>query len=234
MATLVVLKTRPSISRYGSIIPMNNHLQNAKYLHVQQVLEGFEIILGWETRNKYRILDENKEPIAYAAEQSKGIFSSIMRQFFDHWRAFTVTIFNQQRQPEYLLNFPFRWFFKTLYVSDASGKPIGKLEQRFAIFRKKFDVYDQHEQLMAKINSSFFKFWTFDFYHHDHKIGSIQKKWSGALVELFTDKDNFVVTFNDLNLSVEMKALMMSTCLMVDIIYFENNVRKGGVLKMFD
>ncbi len=213
---------------------MNNHLQNAKYLHVQQVLEGFEVVLGWETRNKYRILDENKQPVAYAAEQEKSFLSSLMRQFFGHWRSFKVTIFNQQRQPEYYLNFPFRWFFKTLYVSDASGKPIGKLQQRFALFRKKFDVYDQHEQLIAKINSSFFKFWTFEFYQNNRKIGSIQKKWSGALFELFTDKDNFVVTFDDLNMSVETKALIMSTCLMVDIIYFENNTRKGGVIDLLD
>lgn len=200
-------------------------LMNSSRLHVEQVLEGFEVILGWETRNKYRIYDEHNQAIAYAAEQSKGFLSSILRQIFGHWRAFDVTIFNEHRQPVYYLDFPFRWFFKTLYVKNQEGKQIGHLQQRFAIFRKKFDVHGDHGRVIARINSSFFRFWTFDFYNRGRKIGSVQKKWSGALTELFTDRDNFVVTF-EAGQDAESRAIMLATCIMVDIIYFENNQKK--------
>ncbi|MFP5385987.1 MAG: phospholipid scramblase-related protein [Bacteriovoracia bacterium] len=203
-------------------------LKEKKLLHVQQVFEGFEL-LGFETRNKYQILDENKEPFLYAAEQSKGIGVALLRQFLGHWRPFTVQIFDKNKGPLYKLDFPFRWFFKTLYVSDVSGRRIGHLQQRFALFRKKFDVHDVYGQVVAKINSSFFRFWTFEFYHQERKLGTIQKKWSGALGEFFTDKDNFVVSFADQDLSADTKALMLSTCIMVDIIYFENNKGSNSV-----
>lgn len=207
----------------------DQHLASSKRLHVEQVMEGFEVFLGWETRNKYRILDENKKPLAYAAEQSKGILSSLLRQVFGHWRAFTVTIFDENRQPVYLLDFPFRWFFKTLIIRDQSQRPVGHLQQRFAIFRKKFDVYNAQGVQIAHINSSFFRFWTFEFHQGSRKLGSIQKKWAGVLSEFFTDKDNFLITFDDPSLSADDKALMLSTCLMVDIIYFEQNQKSVGL-----
>ena len=207
------------------------HLANSKLLHVQQVWEGFEIVLGWESRNKYRILDEFQKPVAFAAEQSSGLGGTIMRQVFGHWRSFKVTIFNEQKQKQFDLHFPFRWFFKTLILTDASGANIGHLQERFAIFRKKFDVYDNQNRVIARINSSFFKFWTFEFFDGGRSLGKIQKKWSGMLGEIFTDKDNFVVTFTPMT-NPDTKALMLATCLMVDIIYFENNQGAGSILDM--
>jgi uncharacterized protein YxjI len=85
---------------------------------------------------------------------------------------------------------------------------------------------------VAKINSSFFRFWTFEFEDNGRVIGKIQKKWSGILSEAFTDKDNFEISFKNQNLTTDMKVLMLSTCLLVDIIYFENN--KASVFDLAD
>lgn len=127
-----------------------------------------------------------------------------------------MTIFNQERKPEYTLEFPFRWFFKTLYVKNSSGQKIGHLQQCFAIFRKKFDIHDRTGKKSAYINSSFFRFWTFDVFKVG-KIASIQKKWPGAPGEFFTDKDNFVISYVDPEMQEETKTLIIATCLMVDI-----------------
>ncbi len=143
-----------------------------------------------------------------------------------------MIIFNEQKEPVYKLEFPFRWFFKTLFVKDSEGRKLGRLQQRFAIFRKKFDVFDGRGVLIAQINSSFFKFWTFEFFKGQRTLGKIQKKWAGALSEMFTDKDNFVVSYEDPDLSAETRAIMLATCVMVDIIYFENNQGKFNVLDL--
>lgn len=212
----------------------NQQLLSSQRLHVEQVLEGFEIVLGWETKNKYRIFDENKRPLAYAAEQSRGILSSLARQVFGHWRAFEVIIFNDHRQPIYKIQFPFRWFFKTLYLEELEGRRIGHLQQRFAILRKKFDVHGDHGRVIARINSPFFKLWTFEFKFRSKKLGTVQKKWAGVLNEFFTDKDNFIVSFADPDLDADTRALMLSTCLMVDIVYFENNQKKVNLFDLVD
>lgn len=199
----------------------NEKLQESHLLHIQQVYEGLEL-LGFETRNKYRILDESLRPVAFAAEEGGGLGGTILRHFLGHWRTFRVTVFDEERQPVLKLLFPFRFLWKTLYISEANGRRIGHLKQRFAIFRKKFDVHDVNGQIIARVNSSFFRFWTFEFFHHGRSLGKIEKKWSGVLSELFTDKDNFILKFNQ-SLDSDQKALMLGACLMVDIIYFENN-----------
>jgi uncharacterized protein YxjI len=211
-----------------------NHLVSSRKLHVEQVLEGFEIILGWETRNKYRILDQDRRPLAYAAEKSSGILGSVVRQFFGHWRAFKIVMFNELKQPMLEMDFPFRFIFKTMHLRRMDGVLIGTVERRFAFFSKKFDVLDAQGRVQARINSSFFKWWTFEFKFGPRKLGTLQKKWSGALSEIFTDKDNFVVTFTDPDLSPELKALMLATSLIVDIVYFENNQGKKSLMNVFD
>lgn len=209
------------------------HLKETHLLHVQQVFEGFEL-LGFETRNKYRILDENQNPLAFAAEQASGFGGTILRQIFGHWRSFKVIIFDEARIPQYHLSFPFRWFLKTLILSETNGRMIGRLDERFALFRKKFDVYDAHGKLITQINSSFFKFWTFEFFDHGRSLGKIQKKWSGVLSEMFTDKDNFIVSYHDPSLTHDVKVLMLATCLMVDIVYFEKKGSSSSFLDLAD
>jgi hypothetical protein len=204
----------------------------SKKLHVQQVIEGFEILLGYETRNKYRIFDEEMNPIAFAAEASKGIGAAIMRGLFKHWRTFEIEIFDQNRQLMYRAKFPFRWFFKTLFLESNDGALMGHLEERFSLFYKKFDVFDANGRIIAQIKGPLFKMWTFEFTRNELKIGTIQKKWSGALTEIFTDKDNFIVSYAHPDLSIETKALMMATCLMVDIVYFENNQGAGSMMDL--
>lgn len=203
-------------------------LIGSRSVHVQQVWEGLEL-LGFETRNKYRILDDKNQSIAFAAEQSKGLVSTVLRQFMGHWRPFKITLFDNKKQELYTFHFPFRWFFKTLIIYDRSGRNIGQLQQRFAILRKKFDLIGPHDRVLARINSPWLKFWTFEFRFNGRKLGTVQKKWSGALSEIFTDKDNFVVSYADPDLNLETKVMMLGTCLMVDIVYFEKKGSGGGL-----
>lgn len=101
-----------------------DHLNKCGLIHVEQAWEGFEIVLGWESRNKYRILDENMRPLAFAAEQSTGFGGAALRQVLGHLRSFIVSIFDENRQNIYELAFAFRWFFKTLILRDAQGEII--------------------------------------------------------------------------------------------------------------
>lgn len=196
-------------------------LQSVQFLHVQQVYEGFEL-LGFEGRNKYQILDEQKNLVAYAAEENTGFGGMLSRQFFGHWRTFNINIFNHKRESILVAHFPFRWFFKSLYLDDAEGRPLGHLQQRFALFHKKFDLHDVRGRVVARIRSPLFKIWTFEIKHGFKNLGRIEKKWKGILSEMFTDTDQYIIRFGK-DADLEMKQLMLATCLMIDIVYFENN-----------
>jgi hypothetical protein len=201
---------------------IEENLKEARRLKVRQLFEGYELF-GFETRNKYQVINDSGELLAYAAEEKTGVRGIVFRHFFGHWRPFNVWLYDAERAQSYKLHFPFRWFLKTLFVSDSQGRRRGYLQQRFALFRKKFDAYDAQGKIIARINSSLFRFWTFEFIQRGKRVATIQKKWSGSLTELFTDKDNFVISYADPKLSVDEKIIMLSTCFMVDIIYFENH-----------
>lgn len=48
------------------------------------------------------------------------------------------------------------------------------------------------------------------------QVGKISKQWSGLARELFTDADNFGISF-PMNLDVRMKAVMLGACILIVI-----------------
>jgi len=189
-------------------------------IFVRQIHEIAEW-LGFETRNKYQILDENKREIGFAAEQQKGILGFIFRQYLGHWRKFDVHFFNTQRQLVMVGHHPFRWFFERIELRTAQGQNMGAIQKRFAIFSKKFDVENERGQIILEVSSPIWKIWTFSFMRRGKKAAEVKKKWSGLFSEGFTDRDNFMVEFMDPSLTDIEKHVVVASAVFVDLLYFE-------------
>lgn len=196
------------------------NLEAHSEVRLSQRKELAEILLGAETRNKYEIRDAQNSPIGFAAEQGKGFFAFLARMFMGHWRTFEIHFFDAQRREVLRAVHPFRFFFQRLEIFDASGRPLGALQQRWAIFTKLFDVEDATGHVLLEMRSPLLKFWTFPFYRGDVEVGRIEKKWSGALTEVFTDSDNFRVAFGQ-GLSGAERWLVLAAAVFVDLQYFE-------------
>lgn len=204
---------------------LTSAIESSPYIRLQQVREGWEL-LGFETRNKYRLIDSSNRPFGYAAEQQKGILGLILRNILGHWRNFEIHIFNENRQTEFIAKHPFRFYFERLEILDATGRPIGALQKRFSILSKKFDVEGPGGETLLQINAPFWKFWTFPVFNRSgNTVAKIMKKWSGGLYELFTDRDNFLVEFESTQLSAQEKILLLVGGIFVDLQYFE---KKAG------
>ena len=63
-----------------------------------------------------------------------------------------------------------------------------------------------------------FKVMTLD----DQEIGAITKKWTGFVMEAFTDADTFSISF-PLDLEVNMKATLLGALFLFDFMFFEDN-----------
>lgn len=196
------------------------NLTNYDYLFVRQRYEIGELF-GFESRNKYEIVNKEQQPIAFAAEQQKGFFGFLFRQFLGHWRTFDIHLFNPERQLLLIARHPFRIFFQRLELTDSSGTFLGAIQQRFSILSKRFDVIDRHGRVILQVSSPIWKMWTFPFIRGSRKVATVEKKWSGLLTEAFTDKDNFAVKYDDPNLSNEERQLVLAAALFIDLQYFE-------------
>lgn len=196
-------------------------LQRVSALRVRQRRELAELV-GFETRNKYAIESEDGRPLGFAAEQGKGFLGFLLRQFLGHWRPFEVTVFDEARQPVLTARHPFRIWFQRLDIQSADGTPMGALQQRWAVFSKKFDVLDAHGQVLLTVSSPLWRVWTFPFRRGDSQVAVVQKRWSGLVREAFTDADDFRVEFSDSQLSSRERALVLTAAIFVDLVYFEH------------
>lgn len=203
--------------------PSPSALQSASELHVRQVRELAELF-GFETRNKYELSSPELGPVAFAAEQQKGVLGFLLRQFLGHWRPFEIHFMGPDRRPFLRAVHPFRFFFQRLEVYDAGGRLLGALQQRFAFFTKRFDVLAPDGRVLLEMKSGLFKIWTFPFFRGEQEVARIEKKWSGALTEMFLDKDRFRVVFAG-RLSGEEKVLIAAAAIFVDLQYFEQKAR---------
>lgn len=195
-------------------------LTQARGLVIQQVRELWELV-GFETRNKYRITDESGKALAYAAEQQKGILGFLARQFLGHWRSFEIHFFNEQKQILFTVHHPFRFFFQKFTVKDPNGAVLGHMEQNFAILSKRFSLRSEATRRSFKMKSPIWKLWTFPVTENGRAVALIEKKWSGFLKEVFTDADQFRLGFQDPNLSNEDRKLLLAAAVFVDLQYFE-------------
>lgn len=193
-------------------------------LFVSQVFELGEF-LGFETRNKYQILNQAKQPVAYAAEQQKGLFGWIMRQFLGHWRSFDLLVYNSQRQPVIRAHHPFRIFFQRLEVFDLQMRPLGVIQQRWSFLSKRFDVFDVRGLPLMEVSSPIWKLWTFEFMRRGRVIAAIRKQWSGIFSEVFSDRDNFLVEFSDPSLTNDERKMILTAAIFVDLQYFEQKAK---------
>lgn len=190
-------------------------------LIVSQVHELTELI-GFETRNKYQILNSQNMVIGYAAEQQKGFFNFIFRQFLGHWRSFEVHFFDQQKQLFLIGHHPFRWYFERIEVKNTQNQVIGALQKRFSILSKKFDVEDENGKVLMTVSSPIWKIWTFQFQSRNRNVASISKKWSGFLSEAFTDKDRFLIEYKDRDLTENSKRTLLVAAVFIDLLFFEH------------
>ncbi|GAB4422052.1 MAG: phospholipid scramblase-related protein [Bacteriovoracaceae bacterium] len=208
-------------------------LENQREFFVQQRVELAELV-GFETRNKYEILDGQKKTIGFAAEQGKGVGGFLFRQILGHWRTFEIHIFNNDRQVILKVTHPFRWIFQRLEIRDAQGNTLGALQQRFGLINKRFDVEDRTGHVVLEVRSPFWRIWTFPFFSRsDREAARVEKKWSGIAKELFTDTDNFRVIFKDPNLTQEIRNVIVCAALFIDLQYFERHANQKRSSSVF-
>ncbi len=194
-------------------------------LWIKQRKELAELI-GFESRNKYEIANAAGQPLAYAAEQSKGALAMISRQLLGHWRTFEITIFDASRNPLLKVVHPHRWIFQRIEIADIkTNQQLGAVQQRFAVFSKRFDVEDPQGRVLLTVSSPIWKIWTFQFERNGQPVALVQKKWGGLIKEALTDADKFRVGFTDTSLDAATRILILAAALFIDLQYFE---KKAG------
>jgi uncharacterized protein YxjI len=208
---------------------INNILSGNQFI-IKQHKEILEILSGFETKNKYIIMDENKNKLGFIAEQGSGFIRILKRFFLKSHRPFNISVFNNEGQEALSLNRKFFWFFSDLFI-DVDGKRIGSIHRRFALFQKRYSIHDTNGEILFLIKSPIWRLWSFPILDKlENPVGIITKKWQGFLSEIFTDADAFLIKLDSPNLSKNDKTLLFASGISIDFDFFENNQGSSGLL----
>jgi len=192
-------------------------LRSATGLMIQQKKEWGEIITGFETRNRYVVMDASGSELYLAAEEGG---SALLRMFLKALRPFEIVVLTPEGNPVLRLKRPFRFYFHQLDVFDAQGRHLGSIRKRFSLLRRVYSVLTSSEEELFQLFGPVLRPWTFVIKKDDTEYGRITKKWSGLLKEGFTDADNFGVTFPT-DWDVTLKSLFLGAVFLIDFVHFE-------------
>jgi len=191
---------------------------------IHQMHEWGEIVLGFESKNRFEINDEQGNRLGLAAEESKGAAAWFLRNLFGRCRKASIHIYDQEGNRLGRGEKPFRWYFHRMEVFDGD-QMIGAIQRKWSLLHRKFAIENAAGEEVMDIHSPFFRIWTFKLLFQDNEVGRVSKKWSGALREMFSDADIFGVEC-DASVPEEVRKILMVATFLIDFTFFENN--NGG------
>jgi len=196
-------------------------LAGANTLMIRQKKEWGEILSGFETRNKYEVLDSMNTPLFEAEEHGGSLAAIIGRLALKALRPFTMHLFSIDGLGVYELRRPFRFYFHEVRINSATGAPLGKVKRQFSILRRLYSVLDRNGDEIFQLFGPLLHPWTFQIKKGEQELGKITKKWSGLFKEAVTDADNFGIVFPS-GIELSQKAILLGAVFLIDFVHFED------------
>lgn len=225
------LENTPSIN----CPPGLEYLVGVDQLLVQQKVELIEAITGFETNNKFNVKNTLGQKVYWAAEDN----DCCTRNCCGPLRRFQMKVYDiyqnevmHLRRPAACDSCMFPCCLQSIQVSAPPGRFIGSVQQKWSMCYPYFSIKDVHGDTILHIQGPFCT-WSICGNDVEFKIlsmtgveiGKISKQWSGLARELFTDADFFGISF-PMDLDVNIKAIMLGACFLIDAMFFEKSGRR--------
>lgn len=231
-----VVQTQPMPIPIQDVAPIQNcppgleYLATVDQLLVQQKVELIEAITGFETNNKFNVKNSMGQKVYWAAE----VNDCCTRNCCGPLRRFKMKVYDAYQNEVIHLRRPaacdtccFPCCLQSIDVSAPPGHYIGSIVQKWSICYPHFAVKNVHGDTVFLIKGPLCTYSICGkdvefivFAMDGTKVGKISKQWSGLARELFTDADFFGISF-PIYLDVEMKAILMGACFLIDAMFFE-------------
>jgi len=217
--------------------PGLEYLAQVDQLLVHQVIEVFEMMTSWETKNRYMVKNSVGQQVYFAQEESDGC----QRQCCGPQRGFIMHITDNLGQEVIRVTRDFKCCAGAnccascdscameIKVESPPGQVIGGVKQECSCLSPTYGVLDGEGRKVLGIhgpmcfcqaiccpNDIDFKVAS----EGGDEIGKISKQWGGFAREAFTQADNFGVNFPR-DLDVRMKAVLLGAVFLIDFMYFE-------------
>ena len=198
-------------------------MQCPAQLHIQQQIEPIEELTGFETRNQYKIKDDEGNALGHAAEQSGGFVAALARLVYAQGRPLEIAVTDHNGHLQLSLSKGFHLLFPHYTIKDPDGNLVATAKTRFNLLKKKIDVLGPQEQLYftAEAPVLYIGKLGFKILSQSEQKAAITKQWSGVGKELITDADNFHIRYDAVEQNGWRKVLL-ALAFALDISFFES------------
>ena len=172
--------------------------------------------------NCYNVYDGNGESIG-AVKQKLTTGDKILRIFFKKpMLPFLLEIRNSNDELEATISRGWTFFMSEIIIKNAQGNLIGTINQKFKLFNPTFRVKNSSGAFIAEITGDW-KAWNFTISDASkNQIGTISKKWAGAMKEIFTSADKYNVTVDPGYSNIENKIAILPGAITIDMVLKES------------
>lgn len=213
--------------------PGLEYLATVDQLLVQQKVELLEAITGFETNNKFIVKNSLGQKLFWAVEDN----DCCTRMCCGAMRKFHLQVFDIHQNEVLHVKRPAACSsccfpcccLQSIQVEAPPGSLIGTIAQVWSVVQSHFAIKNAIGDVVMHIHGPIC---TYSMCGNDvefkvvslngNEVGKISKQWSGLARELFTDADFFGISF-PIDLDVQMKAVMLGACFLIDAMFFEKS-----------
>ncbi|HZY82360.1 MAG TPA: phospholipid scramblase-related protein [Cyclobacteriaceae bacterium] len=113
------------------------------------------------------------------------------------------------------------WLSKT-QIFSSDGHVVGTVEQKFKLFKPTFKIINHQGMPVAEITGDWTA-WNFVIINDTGmQVGTISKKWGGAMKEIFTTADKYFVALDPSYSNMMNKIIVLSAAITIDMVLKES------------
>jgi uncharacterized protein YxjI len=171
--------------------------------------------------NEYEVLDENALPIGKIKQRLSG-GAAVLRLFLNKsMLPFKLEIVDTNEHVQATISRGFTFFMSKIAVTMPDGSAPFFIKQKFTLLKSSFHILDQGGQKVGEIAGDW-KAWNFSITDMSGtEIGRINKQWAGALKEIFTTADKYMVTLDRSDIEYHKKVAIVSAAITIDMVLKE-------------
>ena len=171
--------------------------------------------------NCYQIYNDKGENIG-AIKQKLNIGQKLLTLLISKTMLpFLLEIRDSNDNLEVTISRGWTFILSKITIKNAQGEAIGFIKQKFKLFSPTFNIFNTSEELIAEISGDW-KAWNFKINDAaNNQIGSISKKWAGAMKELFTSADKYNVQIEENYANLENKIAILAGAITIDMVLKE-------------
>lgn len=172
--------------------------------------------------NCYQIYNDKGENIG-AINQKLTVGQKMLRILLNKaMLPFLFEIKNNDGILEASISRGWTFFMSAITIKNSQDVIIGTIKQKFKLFKPTFKIFNSSEILIAEISGDW-KAWNFKIIDNsNNQIGTISKKWAGAMKEIFTSADKYNVNIEPNYSNMENKIAILTGAITIDMVLKES------------